>query len=87
MRLIRAVAVETQENWLEATRYLNMEHLRERKKELLAKRLSPMLSFPDQLNGSAVLAPSRSVASGSTLPAAARGASSDIQVETVNLEL
>jgi putative transposase len=34
-RLIRALAVETHENWLEATRYLNMEHLRERKKELL----------------------------------------------------
>ncbi len=35
LRLIRALAVETHENWLEATRYLNMEHLRERKKELL----------------------------------------------------
>src|SRR5262245_61480067 len=32
LRLIRALAVETHENWLEATRYLNMEHLRERKK-------------------------------------------------------
>ena len=35
LRLVRALAVETHENWLEATRYLNMEHLRERKKELL----------------------------------------------------
>jgi len=35
LRLIRALAVETHEGWLEATRYLNMEHLRERKKEAL----------------------------------------------------
>jgi putative transposase len=35
LRLIRALAVETHENWLEATRYLNMEHLREHKKEVL----------------------------------------------------
>jgi putative transposase len=35
LRLVRALAVETHENWLEATRYLNMEHLRERKKEVL----------------------------------------------------
>ena len=35
LRLIRALAVETHETWLETTRYLNMEHLRERKKELL----------------------------------------------------
>ena len=28
----RALAVETHENWLEGTRYLNMEHLRETKK-------------------------------------------------------
>jgi putative transposase len=35
LRLVRALAVETHENWLEATRYLNMEHLRERKKEAL----------------------------------------------------
>jgi putative transposase len=35
LRLIRALAVETHERWLEETRYLNMEHLRERKKELL----------------------------------------------------
>lgn len=35
LRLIRALAVETHENWLEATRYLNMAHLDEHKKELL----------------------------------------------------
>lgn len=35
LRLIRALAVETHENWLEATRYLNMAHLAEHKKELL----------------------------------------------------
>lgn len=35
LRLVRALAVETHENWLEATRYLNMEHLREHKKEVL----------------------------------------------------
>jgi hypothetical protein len=32
MRLVRALAVETPENWLEAHRYLNMNDLRERKK-------------------------------------------------------
>jgi putative transposase len=35
LRLVRALAVETHESWLEATRHLNMEHLRERKKEAL----------------------------------------------------
>ena len=33
MRLVRALAVETHESWLEGTRYLNMEHLSEHKKE------------------------------------------------------
>jgi transposase-like protein len=37
MRLIRALAVEMHENWIEATRYLNMEFLREHKKELMRK--------------------------------------------------
>ncbi len=32
---MRALAVEMHENWLEATRYLNMEHLKEYKKEAL----------------------------------------------------
>src|SRR6185437_2273649 len=33
LRLVRALAAETHEGWLAATRYLNMEHLKERKKE------------------------------------------------------
>jgi putative transposase len=37
LRLIRALAVETHENWLEATRYLNMAHLAEHKKEMLRR--------------------------------------------------
>ena len=35
LRLVRALAVEMHENWFEATRYLNMNHLREHKKEAL----------------------------------------------------
>ena len=35
LRLIRALAVETHENWLEQHRYLNMEELREHKKLML----------------------------------------------------
>ena len=35
LRLVRALALEMHENWLEATRYLNMDHLREYKKEAL----------------------------------------------------
>jgi putative transposase len=35
LRLIRALAMETHENWIEATRYLNMELLREHRKQLL----------------------------------------------------
>ena len=35
LRLIRALAVETHENWIEATRYLNMEFLRDHKKEMM----------------------------------------------------
>ena len=37
LRLIRALAVETHENWLEAHRYLNMDYLKELKKEALRK--------------------------------------------------
>lgn len=37
LRLVRALAVETHESWLEGTRYLNMEHLREHKKEMLRR--------------------------------------------------
>ena len=32
LRLVRALAVETHENWLEANRYLNMDDLKERRK-------------------------------------------------------
>jgi putative transposase len=32
LRLVRALAVEMHENWLEQSRYLNMDHLREHKK-------------------------------------------------------
>ena len=32
LRLVRALAVETRENWLEASRHLNMDDLREQKK-------------------------------------------------------
>jgi putative transposase len=35
LRLVRALAVETHENWLEANRYLNMDDLREQKKSEL----------------------------------------------------
>jgi putative transposase len=38
LRLIRAIAVEMHENWIEATRYLNMEYLKEHKKEVLLRR-------------------------------------------------
>lgn len=37
LRLVRALCVETHENWLEAHRYLNMDFLRELKKEALRK--------------------------------------------------
>src|SRR5213080_4097222 len=37
LRLVRALAVETHENWIEATRYLNMDDLREHKKEALRR--------------------------------------------------
>lgn len=35
LRLVRALAAETHENWLEGPRYLNMEHLREHQKQML----------------------------------------------------
>lgn len=37
LRLIRALAVEMHENWIEARRYLNMEDLKEHKKEQLRR--------------------------------------------------
>src|SRR6476646_5096188 len=41
LRLVRAIAVETHENWLEQHRYLNMDDLREHKKEALRRAASP----------------------------------------------
>ena len=35
LRLVRALAVEIHEGWLEASRYLNMDLLKEHKKEQL----------------------------------------------------
>jgi putative transposase len=35
LRLVRALAVEMHENWLEAIRYLNMDHLREHRKQMM----------------------------------------------------
>lgn len=37
LRLVRALAVETHENWIEAIRYLNMEELKEHRKERLRR--------------------------------------------------
>lgn len=37
LRLVRALGVEIHENWIEATRYLNMELLQEHKKEALRR--------------------------------------------------
>jgi putative transposase len=40
LRLVRALAVETHEDWVEPTRYLNMNLLKEHKKELM-RRIEP----------------------------------------------
>ena len=37
LRLVRALAIEFHENWLEASRYLNMAHLKEHRRERLRK--------------------------------------------------
>jgi putative transposase len=37
LRLVRALAVEMHENWLEAMRYLNVDHLAEHKKQMLRR--------------------------------------------------
>ena len=37
LRLVRALAAETHENWLEQHRYLNMDDLREHKKAALRR--------------------------------------------------
>ena len=38
LRLVRALAAEIHEDWIEATRYLNMELLEEHKREQLRRR-------------------------------------------------
>ncbi len=45
LRLVRALAVEMHEKWLEAMRYLNMEHLREHKKQMRTQTLSAASVF------------------------------------------
>ena len=37
LRLVRALAAEIHENWIEAMQYLNMDPLQEQKKEALRK--------------------------------------------------
>jgi putative transposase len=46
LRLVRALAVETHENWLEQHRYLNMDDLREHKKEGLRPVPPDRLALP-----------------------------------------
>ncbi len=41
LRLVRALAVETHENWMEANRYINMDDLREHKKLALRQAARP----------------------------------------------
>jgi hypothetical protein len=47
LRPVRALAVETHENWLEQHRYLNMDDLREHKKEAVRRAARPPESAPD----------------------------------------
>jgi transposase-like protein len=42
LRLVRALAVETHENWMEANRYINMDDLREHKKFALRQAACPV---------------------------------------------
>jgi transposase-like protein len=78
LRLVRALAVETHENWLEQHRYLNMDDLRSTRKRRCAVRPDPRPVQP-----STVLALSRTLRAGSagfaaaSLTAAARGAQPD----------
>jgi Transposase, Mutator family len=48
LRLVQALAVELHQNWLEQHRYLNMEDLREHKKEQLRLAGSPPISSHDR---------------------------------------
>jgi transposase-like protein len=83
LRLVRALAVETHENWLEQHRYLNMDDLREHKREALRRAVPP---DPRPVQPSTVLARSRTLRAGSagaaafapaSLTAAARGRSAE----------
>ncbi len=65
LRLVRALGVETHENWLEQHRYLNMDDLREHK-----RRHCAVLPDPRPVQPSTVLARSRTLRAGS---AALRG--------------
>jgi transposase-like protein len=63
LRLVRALAVETHENWLEQHRYLNMDDLREHKRRRCAVPPDPRSVQP-----STVLARSRSCAPAPPVP-------------------
>ena len=54
LRLVRALAVEVHENWIEATWYLNMEFLREHKKEILRKAAAWARNGSGSTNGNPV---------------------------------
>jgi hypothetical protein len=80
LRLVRALAVETHENWLEQHRYLNMDDLRD------TRRRCAVRPDPRPVQPSTVLALSRTLRAGSagaaavaaaSLTAAARGALPD----------
>ena len=40
LRLVRALAIESHENWIEATRYLNMDLLKEHRKEFAHRTMA-----------------------------------------------
>ncbi|WP_189521986.1 MULTISPECIES: hypothetical protein [unclassified Mesorhizobium] len=46
LRLVRTLAVETNENWMEANRYIYMDDLRERKKIALPSRTTSSMATP-----------------------------------------
>lgn len=53
LRLVRALAVETHEIWMEANRYSDMDDLKERKKLIAKATASPVAGLPDfSRNGS-----------------------------------
>ena len=50
-RLVRALGTETHENWIEATRYLNMSFLREQKKEAMRPGDDQIMPLADPAAG------------------------------------